>query len=169
MIIFLKRFFNQILLFINHLFSKRYLAKCGHKTYKRDNISAFEKSRILEIPIEDDEANDCHRCLGKMTIKCAWCEKPIFIGSPITLYSPTDKKGFKLPKHAVIYDKEKMAVVGCLRWDCVNSVIDRAGFWYPPGKVERVPSPLEIVMATNSCVIVQDLSDPNEIPIICKD
>jgi len=92
------------------------------------------------------EVEYCLGCLGKMTILCAWCKEPIFIGEPVTLYTPRDGS---VPNHAKIHDENLLQLVGCLRWNCAESGADRAGFWMPgedgEGKVERVPTPLEIV------------------------
>ena len=158
-------------LFKKRLFSKKVIAKCGHETELKGEIKAFGEDGIITIPKNDDGTVDyCLKCLESMTERCAWCGKPIFIGDPITLYSPMDKK-FKIPDYAVIYNKDPLQLVGCLRWECAESGADRAGFWIPPGKVYRVLSPLEQCMGNcengnDEIVIVSDLHDPNQaIPI----
>ncbi|MFH0819492.1 MAG: hypothetical protein V1892_00495 [bacterium] len=142
---------------------KKIIAQCGHEIKLKDEVSAFGETTITTIkPDEDGKVEYCHRCLEKMAIQCAWCGKSIFIGYPITLYTPKNKD-FAIPPHAVIFNKDPLQLVGCLRWDCAQSGVDRAGFWLPPGKVYRVPTPLEIVMSgKKEMLIVSDLSDIKE-------
>ncbi|MEX0672734.1 MAG: hypothetical protein WDZ82_01285 [Candidatus Paceibacterota bacterium] len=108
----------------------------------------------------------CAKCLAAACIKCAWCGKSIFPAEPITLYTPT--KSFEIPEYAVVYNQDPVQLVGCLRWDCGDSGIDRAGFWIPPGVVDRVLSPTEELLhrmqsgESDPIVIANDLSDPNE-------
>lgn len=91
--------------FFNNVFRKKVVAGCGHETFKKDKIAAFGESVEIKIPIIDGKTNYCHRCLEKMSIKCAWCGGVIFISSPITLYI-SQKKDFKVPKYAIIYDED---------------------------------------------------------------
>ncbi len=120
---------------------KKVLAKCCNVQIPiKDKISAFGKEITTEVPVKDGKTLYCHKCLGKMVIKCAWCGGVIFIGDPITLYSPV-KKDFEIPEHAVIYKEKPLQLIGCLRWDCAETGADRMGFWLPPGKVERVRDP----------------------------
>ncbi len=149
-----------------NIFKKKIVAGCGHKTLEKDTVTAFGASCKTKIPIVDGKTDYCHRCLEKMAIRCAWCGKVIFIGDPITLYSPRDKN-WKMPDYAVLYNKEHNSYVGCLRWNCAETGADRAGFWYPPGKVYRVPTPIEMCMQNmqncrNEVVCVSDLSNPKE-------
>ncbi len=98
-----------------------------------------------------------------MTIQCAWCGEPIFIGDPVTLYLPR-YEDMEVPGHAVPYGKG--AFVGCLRWECAESGTDRVGFWYPPGIVYRVLSPIEQCLQSDEMVIIGDLGDIRQaIPI----
>ena len=151
-------------LFFCRYFGRNYTAKvCGHKTKLVCEIDVFGKKIIVQFN-RHSEMLYCPECTAKMSIKCAWCEKSIMIGDPITLYTPM-KKDFEIPKHAVIYKKDPLQLVGCLRWDCADCG-DRMGFWDYPGKVERVLSPIEIALMTGKTVIVGDLTDINEtIPI----
>lgn len=144
-----------------NIFRKKIVAGCGHETLKKDKVAAFGTSCETEIPIVDGKTDYCHRCLEKMAIRCAWCGEAIFIGDPITLYSPSDKNR-KMPDYAVLHNEEHNSYVGCLRWNCTETGADRAGFWYPTGKVYRVPSPIEMAMQSGDVVCVSDLSDPKE-------
>ena len=87
-----------------------------------------------------------------MSIKCAWCGEVIFIGMPITLY--VTKKDFFLPDDAVWFNRDQRQPVGCRR--CAEmGPTDWMGVWVPPGKVERTISPTELVIHSNSVVLVR--------------
>lgn len=138
--------------------------ECGHKTKIKDSVEAFGEKTEIEVPVKNGKTLYCHKCLEKMTIQCAWCGKSIFIGSPITLYSPRDKNE-KMSDYAVLYNKENNSFVGCLRRKCADSGFDRMGFWHPPGEVYRVPSPLEMSLMDmerggSGVIIINDLSKP---------
>jgi hypothetical protein len=162
-----KYFLSLIWLFVSHRFRKSYKANiCGHQTKKKGRITSFGESYIMEMPLQENGNPDyCLECIAKMAIKCAWCGQPIHIGSPVTLYAPREKD-HKMPECAVRYKEGEPYFVGCLRWDCADSGMDRQGFWVPPGEVERVPSPLEIMLAPGNegkGVIISDLSNPNDL------
>lgn len=134
------------------MFSKTLIAKCGHETQIEGQVLAFGESIKTKMPVnEDDSVDYCLDCLGKMAIKCAWCKGVIFIGDVITLYSPRKKDEFELPEQAVIYDKERMSVVGCGRTTCADTGADYAGFWLPneegKGHVHRRATMIEKSMA----------------------
>lgn len=157
---------NKISEFLHTFFGRKIQAtECGHKTRIKDWVEAYGERIQIKIPVQNGKTLYCHKCLEKMTIRCAWCGKPIFISEPITLYSPMDKN-FKTPEWAVQYDKELNSYVGCLRWDCEPmAACDRAGFWYPPGQVHRVPTPLEMSIMDiknggDGVVIVNNLTYP---------
>lgn len=138
---------------------------CGHQTKKTGKISPDSESSIMSMPLSKNGNPDyCLDCLGKMSIKCAWCKNPIHIGDPVTLYIP--EESFEIPKHAVKYHEDERCLVGCLGWDCASSGADRQGFWVPPGKVERVPSPMGLLMSDGNsgrAIIVDDLSNPSDL------
>lgn len=123
--------------------------KCGHRTEQEGRVLAFEHSTITKMQENESGSVDyCLDCIGKMAIQCAWCGKPIFIGDPITLYTP--RRDSKTPEHAMIYNKEPLQLVGCLRGNCAESGADRAGFWLPnendKGHVDRVPTAYEEIL-----------------------
>jgi len=155
---FLKNFFKSKILVTPNI-----LATCGHKTLKKDSVTAFGEKTTTEILISNGKTDYCHRCLEKMAIQCAWCGEVIFIGDPITLYSP-DKQSFEIPKHAVTHGENPLQLVGCLRWGCADTGADRAGFWYPPGKVKPVESLLSMAAQSGNIITVDNLADPTEIP-----
>jgi hypothetical protein len=150
-------------------FKRTHTAECGHKTKLEGNLTAFgEESWLgMKIPKGKKHPEYCLGCLEKMTIRCAWCGKAIFIADPITLYTPRDPE-FVVPDHAVVYNEKPLQLVGCLRMDCADSGISRAGFWYPPGEVHRVPSPLELMLAQcergegGGMMVCNNLADPVE-------
>lgn len=128
-------------------------------------ISALDETIHLRLP-KEKPPEYCLDCLENMTIRCAWCELPIFIGNPVTLYVSPEDIGLKLPPGAVVYKENPRQVVGCLRMACAQSGADRSGFWVPgaDGKavVLRVMSPLEETLSGRKAVIVQDLADIGE-------
>jgi hypothetical protein len=126
---------HKIIHVLKKIFKVKHMAKCGHLTKLKDHIHAFGESVELEITNSND-IGYCHKCLEKMTILCAWCKKPIFIGNVITLYSSTNKD-FKIPKHAVVHNKKHNSLVGCGRTTCADTGMDYVGTWMPPGKVQK--------------------------------
>ncbi len=148
---------------LSHPFRKTYTANiCGHPTKKTGRITPFSETLTMSMPlVENGNPDYCLDCISKMSIHCAWCAHPIYIGKPVTLYAPQEH--FLLPEHAVRYRDDPRCFVGCLRRDCSDGGIDRAGFWMPPGKVHRVPSPLEMVLMSGKTVITNDLGDPNNL------
>ncbi len=146
--------------FFERIFKRSFLAQCGHKTLIRDWVFAFGEGVMTRVPVIDGKVYYCHKCLQKMAIRCAWCGKTIFIGDAVTLYAP--KEEFEIPEHAVPYEKNSNRLVGCLRWECALSGADRAGFWMPPGKVERMPSPIETALGTTDPIVFfEDVSNRN--------
>jgi len=130
---------------LQKFFGKKIVAtKCGHETKLKDKVTAFGES--TETVIKMDKPEYYHRCLKKMAIQCAWCKRPIFIGDPVTLYTPTEKD-FKKPEHAVIYNENPLQLVGCGRTSCADTGADYAGIWVPEkkdkGKVHRRPTMIE--------------------------
>lgn len=134
------------------IFKKKIVAGCGHETLKKDKVTAFGVSCEIEIPIVDGKTDYCHRCLEKMAIRCAWCGGVIFIGMPVTLY--TAEKDFVLPEDAAWFNEEYRQPIGCKK--CAEmGPADWMGFWVPPGKVKRVMPPTELVIQSNSIVLIQ--------------
>ncbi len=148
-----KLFFNQW---------RTFQAKCGHETKLKGTLTAFGETTSGVIqPNADGSIEFCHACLEATVIPCAWCQKPIWPYYPITLYSPRDPN-FKPPEKSVVYSHDPLLLVGCLRWECADGGVDRAGFWMPPGYVQRVMSPLELCIAKDDVVIVNDLGNIDE-------
>ncbi|MGM0629365.1 MAG: hypothetical protein ACQESA_02980 [Patescibacteria group bacterium] len=113
---------------------RKIIAECGHETFVRDELRVLDEIRDVVLPIINDKTPFCHLCLEKMTIGCAWCGRPIFIGDPITLCFP--RYISKIPNNAVIYKINSLIMlVGCLRIQCANECANKTGFWHPPGRV----------------------------------
>lgn len=146
-------------------FGRSYLCKCGHTCKRKTSLTIDGIHGVFKIPKKDPEY--CPECWQEAAIKCAWCDEIILPGESVTLYTP--KENFEIPEHAVFYKSEpRVQLVGCLRWACARSGVDRAGFWVMPGKVQRVATPLEILEANPvlNALIINDFSDPNQaIPI----
>lgn len=178
---------NRMGIILTHPFRKTYIAnKCDHETKQKGFINNGESESIMEMPLTKNGKPDyCLACIGKMSIKCAWCGKPISIGSPVTLYSPgptdylffssegrskvqteREQENFEVPKHAVVYSEDPLLLVGCLGLGCADTGADICGRWMPPGEVERTPSPVEIIMASvqkgQPCIVMMgDTRDPS--------
>lgn len=117
--------------------------KCGHRTKRSGSVSAFGCTINTKMRRNRDGSVDyCLDCIGKMAIQCAWCGDPIFIGDPITLYTPRGE--FKVPEHAVIYNNEPLQLVGCLSLNCAETGADRAGFWLPGENTRGVCSACQL-------------------------
>ncbi len=152
---------------------KKYLFGCGHYSQLKKKMEVFGEPITYEG--SKDHLETCPECLLAMATRCAWCGRPIFIDDPITLYVPT-KPGFQIPEYAVRYGEppeghSHPALVGCLGWNCAETGMDRAGFWVRPGKVQRVASPMEVLVARmkngdDTPFIVNNLRDQSQaIPI----
>lgn len=129
---------------------------CGHEIKMSGTVIVFgkETSFVLNNP----NSTYCMECYAKMAIRCAWCGGTIMVGDPITLYTPI-KQDFQIPDYAIVYEKDPLQLVGCLGWECADSGMDRSGFWIEPGEVQRVASPMEMLLATDDVIICSDLSD----------
>ncbi|MEN9647234.1 MAG: hypothetical protein RLY57_38 [Candidatus Parcubacteria bacterium] len=151
-------------------FGKNYKAnKCGHKTKRQGCLTVFGDKHYtyMRMPLAENETPDyCLECIGKMSIRCAWCGEPIHIGDPVIASIPLSPT-FELPAgaHSFRGDEGETVVLGCLRWDCADSGIFRNGFWNPPGVYTPVPSPLDLMMSSGGIgmVIVSDLGDQHNI------
>ena len=138
-----------LLLITTRIFRKTYMANtCGHRTKRTGEIRALGEEYIISMPLEKNgNPAYCLDCIATMSIRCAHCGKPIHIGEPITLYGAFAH----VPEGAVRYHlNNRSYVVGCLRWGCADSGADRQGFWTIPGRVERVPTAIKMVMIGTS-------------------
>lgn len=145
---------------------------CGHATKIKGKVSAFGASITTRMPLRNDGTTDyCLKCIAKMAVRCGWCGEPIFIGDPVTLYSPRsvekfnagwkedlpftlvvdEATGLKLPETAVVYQptegRKFPTIVGCGRTSCADTGADYAGIWLPntfgKGYAQRIKTPYE--------------------------
>ncbi len=147
---------------------------CCHPVKKAEGrVHAFDEWTDTTMPKNEQGGYDfCLQCLGQMAIRCGWCDRPIFIGDPITLYFSRDPYLWVAPTVA-IFRFEHMERVGCGRTDCAESGVDYVGVWVPTGVqregrwlggVKRRVSILDVVMANNQSIIVSDLSQVPTLP-----
>ncbi len=146
--------------------------KCGHRTKLAGQVSAFGQTITTKMSMNKSGSVDyCLDCIAKMAIQCAFCGDPIFIGDPITLYTPRD--GFQIPDHAVVYREEPLQLVGCLGSNCADTGADRAGFWLPgengKGRVQRVKAAYEGILGAKVPVgdthDIFEAMDPTLVPL----
>lgn len=128
-------------------------SKCGHRTYRKGKVSAFGHTITTKMRKNKDCSRDyCLDCLGKMAIRCAWCSRPIFVGDPITLYTPGE--GVEVSVHAVSHNEDPLQLVGCLGSNCADTGGDMAGTWAPgsngKGQVRRMPTAFEYLLGSNN-------------------
>lgn len=156
-------------MFFLNLFCGKIMAQCGHETKIWDICAAQGEKHIIKMIPQNGQLPYCHKCFSAMTIRCAWCGKPIFPGEPVTLYAAGEN--FRVPDYAVVFNKKPLQVVGCLRVRCADTGADRMGFWMPPGQVLRVQSPMEQMIqrfsqnGENRVVIIGDLQNPSSAQI----
>lgn len=151
------------------VFQPKPAVHCGHLVSQvRGKVTAFDETRTCIIPRDSDgHLPYCHACIGSMTVRCAWCGLPIFIGDMVTLYFVGgEKPDQKIPDHAVILDAKSRTLVGCSRISCADSGADYAGFWIPADKqrngrwiggVQPFPSGVETAMETGEVMVINDL------------
>ena len=133
--------FNVRLIFCK-LFGKEYYARiCGHNTKLVERVNVCGEESILIL--DEKKLKYCAGCFSKMTIQCAWCGNHIMLEDPVTLYTPG--RDFVIPKHAVVYQKSPIQLVGCLGWGCATSGADVMGRWVLPGMVKREICSFEIL------------------------
>lgn len=152
---------------ISSIFLRYKATKCGHNTKRRGPVSAFGITINTKMPKNENGSIDyCLDCIAKMSIRCAWCREPIFIGDPVTLYTP--RQDFQIPEHAVVHSNDPLQLVGCLGSNCAHTGADRAGFWLPgeddKGCVYLVQTPYEAILNAQepSMVIIKNLADKKE-------
>ncbi|MBU0530944.1 hypothetical protein KJ910_00390 [Patescibacteria group bacterium] len=128
---------------IEHFFSRRFMAGCGHLTYKRDRVRAFNAGVITEVPIWNGITPYCHRCLEAMAARCPGCGLPIFIADPVRIVSP-NRADFVIEEGVHLFDMVEghIKLVACLR--CAPSITSVAGIWLPPGGVRLIHSPFDV-------------------------
>lgn len=146
---------------LSHPIRKTYTATvCGHQTKKTGMVSSHGEHYPITLPLsENDNPCYCLVCISKMSIQCVWCENTIRIGDPITLSIP--QESFRVPLHAVRYDKDERYLIGCLGPSCAGA--DHKGYWMPPGVVAHMPSSTETPLPNGTgdqILIARNFSNP---------
>lgn len=121
--------------------------ECGHSTKIEGSFTAFGETLRGRLPMMRGKTPYCHACVGKMTIRCAWCARLIVVGHPVTLYP--ERPGVRMPDHTVVYidpSNGERSYVGCM--SCADdAVADVQGIWVPPGQVQRTLSLAEVILS----------------------
>lgn len=122
------------------LLRQKQCTKCGKRCYQVERYRNPDNTSKWSYVIQPDDEQYCSNCLEQSCIQCAWCGESIKVGHPVTLYSP--REGVVMPDHAVLYTKDPLRYIGCVRRTCCD-IFDRQGFWHPPGRLYRVASATE--------------------------
>lgn len=139
-----------------------YVSKSGQLTKRHGYLEMSDERRFITLPLNETANVDYSVAeITAITIQCAWCAKPIFVGDYVTLYGYRGNRDSLAP-HIVIYDDSPLRVVGCLRMACAETGADYQGMWQPdpenPGKghVLRIQSPIEMLAANPDieCIMV---------------
>lgn len=117
--------------------------KCGHRTYMSGSVMVFGKHVAFRLPVKDGQTDYCLRCIGKMSIRCAWHGEPIVIGDAVTLRQPI--AGRTLVDTGGCKSDEAGRYLGCLKCGCLRS--DGKGLWVLPGRAQILPVLQEPVTA----------------------
>jgi hypothetical protein len=129
---------------------RRYVAlHSGKQSKRRGFLSAGGEKRFCILPLVHGTIPYTLAEINDLTILCAWCQKPIFIGDYVTLYI-WSKPLTQMPKGAQVHSIHPAAqVVGCQRDACCDTIADLQGHWVPnderpgQGKVDCFTSVLE--------------------------
>ncbi len=101
---------------------------CGHKTPREGEIEVFgERVRLRMIVDAHKKPYFCLQCYAAAVTRCAWCTRLILPGDSVTLLTPC--QGFEVPKHAVVYSRTPLKLVGCMHPDCVDQNGHECGTW----------------------------------------
>jgi hypothetical protein len=108
------------------MFGNLHQARCGHQTKQRGTIRAFGESFRTTLDLDRGIIAYCHRCISRMAIKCACCQRPIFLGSPVAeFFNPTLSARMN-------GDNRVTAAAGlviCRRPSCDWLTVGRRGTW----------------------------------------
>lgn len=109
--------------------NRTYVASlCGHTTRLIATVQAFDYKAEVELPQNERQLPMyCASCLGKLSIRCAWCCRPIFVGDPVTLHKTKDD--FLVPDESQEFSYAPLRLVGCMHEDCADISDPMSGFW----------------------------------------
>lgn len=123
-------------------FRKKIYAGCGHETYCKDWVEAYNEKRLVDLIMDRCSIMYCHQCLSKMAIRCAWCGRVIWLDDRVRLRLNFDN--IKMPDYARVVPYSfgnRPEYIGCALLDCNGLRKNRpeesepVGFWKPPGEV----------------------------------
>lgn len=101
------------------LVAQRLLARCGHSTKLFGQITAYETDGGIFAPVDHlGRVTLCLSCVSKMSIRCAWCTRPIVVGDSVSLLAPHEE--FVLEDYMVVYQDDPLLLVGCMRPECAG-------------------------------------------------
>jgi len=114
--------------------------ECGHFAKHCQRITAYGTTIWLKNNVVDGSVQYCHTCLTEMTIRCAFCGGPIFIGDAVTLYHPSALNGMEVPEWPIVFhDGHPVGGICCAEL----GYADMCGVWVPGenlnGKVKPWP------------------------------
>jgi hypothetical protein len=113
------------------LFSRHYTTSMsGKRTKRRGFLRAGEEVRFCTLPLVDGKVKYTLEEIESMTIRCAWCGCPIFIGDLVTVTAPRDPL-FCVPEGAFVQSWDPLTVVGCDRDTCTDTCMEICGQWQP--------------------------------------
>lgn len=105
----------------------RGVALCGHKTQPEVEVRAFGDKFLMTLPRDMKKRPIlCAECLAGKAIRCAWCNRVIFVGEFVTL-CPAPKNVTSAESHTVLYGGD--SVVGCLHPRCPHPQVLAVGIW----------------------------------------
>lgn len=116
--------------------SKTYIsARSGKPTKRSGYITAHGETGFIEMELNAHGTVDWTLGeIAEMTILCAKCSKPIFIGESVVLRTPMNPE-FQIPSHAVVHQKQPLELVCCARWECCDSGAEINALWQPDPNV----------------------------------
>jgi hypothetical protein len=119
------------------LFQKKVMAKCGHMTRMKGRLRSGKESISIELKLSDGRPAHCLDCLNKMSILCARCGRPIFVGDPISVLLP---RGWT-PHEQAVACPDYPGLITCVRSDC-TPIYCVMGAWWPEGRIRyHFPDP----------------------------
>lgn len=132
LIIFLPIAFLALLVYL----SLRFFRECeaSEKERERREREAWIAGRRLAKCGDDvdsdggEEIEYCSRCLEKMSIRCAFCGEPIFVGDAVGLYAPSGASN--LPEFGEPYSLAPLEFIVCQRAGCAEKA-KPVGIWVP--------------------------------------
>ncbi len=123
-------------------------AICGHTTKREGAVTARGRTQIVKLPSNKFDGVDyCLDCVGAMTITCAWCQQPIFIGDFVILLRIDEALRMPHEGATVYQDGESKRFVGCSSQLCLPEeggkiarelMIAQGAIWLSPGYAHKI-------------------------------